>query len=238
MYSCRKQNEKAKRDSGGILVFVKNTLSQYIEVVDKNDEDLLWLKFHKHSDNNSCHLYLCCTYISPKSLGRFQLDEVSKLDKLHHDVMKFKCKVHVMILGDINCKTGTEDDFIDIQPAEQFVAVPDDDDIHISDVIVNNCVNKHHMSKDKIVNENGKQLLNMCKTDNLFIVNGRIGSDLKCDFTCHTARGQSVVDYFIVDGLLLRNISVFSVNKLTPLSDHCSISINLRLDACYSENRK
>ena len=47
VYSCRKQNKKAKLDSGGILVFVKNTLSQYIEVVDKNNEDLLWLKFHK-----------------------------------------------------------------------------------------------------------------------------------------------------------------------------------------------
>ena len=87
----------------------------------------------------------------------------------------------------------------------------------------------------QIVNENGKQLLNMCKTDNFFIVNGRIGSNPKCDFTCHTARGQSVVDYFIVDGLLLRNISVFSVNKLTPLSDHCSISINLRLEACATQ---
>ena len=214
-------------------------MSQYIEVVDKNDEGLLWLKFHKHSDYNSSHLYFCCTYISPKSSGRFQLDDVSKLDKLHNDVMKFNRKGRVMILGDIhvNCRTGTEDDFIDIQPAEQFVVVPDDDDIHISDVIVNNCVNKHRMSEDKIVNENGKQLLNMCKTDNLFIVNGRIGSDPKCDFNCHTARGQSVVhvDYFIVDGLLLRNISVFSVNKLTPLSDHCSIIINMRLDACATQ---
>ena len=35
VYSCRKRNKKAKRDSGRILVFVKNTLSQYIEVVDK-----------------------------------------------------------------------------------------------------------------------------------------------------------------------------------------------------------
>ena len=90
------------------------------------------------------------------------------------------------------------------------------------------------MSEDKIVNENGKQLLNMCKTDNLFIVNGRIGSDPKCDFTCHTARGQT----FIVDGLLLRNISVFSVNRLTPLSDHCSISINMKLDACAPQKRE
>ena len=122
-----------------------------------------------------------------------------------------------MILGDINCTTGTEDDFINIQPAEQLVVVPEDDDIQMSDVIVNNCVNKQRMSEDKIVNENGKQLLNMCKTDNLFIVNGRIGNDPKCDFTCHTARGQSVVDYFKVDGLLLRNISVFSVNKLSYL---------------------
>ena len=48
--------------------------------------------------------------------------------------MKFKGKGRVMILGDINCRTGTEDDFIDIQPAKQFVVVPDDDDIHISDL--------------------------------------------------------------------------------------------------------
>ena len=75
-----------------------------------------------------------------------------------------------MILGDINCRTSTEDDFIDIQPEEQFVVVPDGDDIHINDAIVNNYVNKHRMSEDKIVNENGKQLLNMCKTDNLFMV--------------------------------------------------------------------
>ena len=114
VYSCRKQNKKAKRDSGGILVYVRNMFSQYIEVVDKNDDDLLLLNFHKHSDNNSSHLYFCCTYISPKSSGRFQLDDVSKLDKLHNDVMKFKRKGRVMILGNINCRTGTEDDFIDI----------------------------------------------------------------------------------------------------------------------------
>ena len=28
------------------------------------------------------------------------------------------------------------------------MVVPDNDDIHISDVIVNNCVNKHRMSED------------------------------------------------------------------------------------------
>ena len=66
--------------------------------------------------------------------------------------MKFKRNGRVMILSGINCRTGTEDGVMDIQPAEQFVVVPGDDDIHISDVIVNNCVNKHRMSEDKIVN--------------------------------------------------------------------------------------
>ena len=195
------------------------------------------MKFHKHSDNNYSHLYICFAYISPKSSGRFQLDDVSKLDKLHNDVMKLMRKGSVMIIGDINCRTDTEDDFIDIQPAEQFVVIADHDDIHISD-LVNNCLRKHRVSEDKIVNENGKQLLNMWKTDNMFIVNGRIGSDPKCDFTCHTARGQSVADYVIVDGFLLRNISVFSVNKLCPLSDHCRISIHLKLDACANQETK
>ena len=34
---------------------------------------------------------------------------------------------------------------------------------------------KHRCSDDKIVNENGNELLNMCVCNNLCIVNGRIG---------------------------------------------------------------
>ena len=78
-----------------------------------------------------------------------------------------------------------------------------------------------------MINENRKKLLNICKNDNLFIVNGRIGSSKQCKFTCHTARGQSVVDYIIMDGETLRKVTKFSVDDVTPLSDHSSVRVTL-----------
>ena len=180
MYSCRRKNKNAKRDSGGIMVFIKNSLSKYIEVAEHKDEDILWLKAKTQSGQNSIAIYICCTYISPKSSCRYQLEDVSKLDVLHNNIVKFKNKGHVIILGDINCRTGTEDDFIDVRQVKNFVQGPEDEDIHIDDLIsVNNCVNKQRRSEDNVVNENGRELLKICKTDNIFIVNGRIGNMIR-----------------------------------------------------------
>ena len=43
-YSCRRRDKNAKRDSGGLLVFINNKLSEHVEIAQNNDEDILWLK--------------------------------------------------------------------------------------------------------------------------------------------------------------------------------------------------
>ena len=43
IYSCRRKNKRAKRDSGGIVVFIKNYLSDFIKTKDTSDEDIIWL---------------------------------------------------------------------------------------------------------------------------------------------------------------------------------------------------
>ena len=45
IYSCRKMNKKAKRNSGGILIFLKKKdIDSFISVVQHSDEDIIWLK--------------------------------------------------------------------------------------------------------------------------------------------------------------------------------------------------
>ena len=51
----------------------------------------------------------------------------------HNNIIKLKNKGHVIILGDINCRTGTEDDFIDVLQVKKFIQVPEDEDIRIDD---------------------------------------------------------------------------------------------------------
>ena len=237
-YSCRRRDKNAKRDSGGILVFINNKLSQHIEITENNDEDILSLKVNRKvfPDNND--MYICCTYISPKSSCRYTPDDTCKLDILNSDVFKYKNirSGRIVILGDLNCRTGIENDFIDSQLSNTFVTALDIDGIHIDDIVCEH-IHRQRKSDDQMINENGKKLHNICKNDNLFIVNGRIGSSKQCKFTCHTARGQSVVDYIIMDGETLCKVAKFSVDDVTPLSDHSSVRVTLNTQVEPAYNR-
>ena len=71
-------------------------------------------------------------------------------------------------------------------------------------------VNEH-----KIINQNGRKLLDFCKYIDVFILNGRIGEDKAIGkFTC---KNVSVVDYIITSPVYLKNITnlqVLEFNKL------------------------
>ena len=71
------------------------------------------------------------------------------------------------------------------------------------------------------------ELLALCKRNNLLIANGKIGEYPDGRYTCYTARGQSVVDYLIIDVEPLINVTSFFVNLANPLSDHNSIATTI-----------
>ena len=50
-------------------------------------------------------------------------------------------------------------------------------------------------NRDKYINKNGKNLIELCKMSDLKIVNGRIGKDKYGEYTCQTKQGQSTIDY-------------------------------------------
>jgi hypothetical protein len=88
-------------------------------------------------------------------------------------------------------------------------------------------------SEDAIVNKNGSNLISLCKSFNFKIVNGRFGADKGVGrYTCHTPRGDSLVDYVLVSDTLIPQISNFEVDTLDQtLSDvhsalHTSVSYN------------
>ena len=70
VYSCRRKNKKAKRESGGIIVFIKHAIKDFITLVQNSNEDFIWLKIDKMITGNICDIYLCCAYISPRSSCR------------------------------------------------------------------------------------------------------------------------------------------------------------------------
>ena len=114
LYTCRKKNNRAKRNSGGIIVFIKKCLNKHVSIVQQLDEDILWLRLSKLVTNYEQDLYLCCTYLSPRSSTRYMGDAKRKLELLYEDVVKYRAIGHAMIIGDLNSRTSNLNDFIDI----------------------------------------------------------------------------------------------------------------------------
>ena len=80
-----------------------------------------------------------------------------------------------------------------------------------------------------IINEYGKELLDICTSCQLRILNGRKFGDLSGKYTCHKYNGSSVVDYCIVSDSMYSEITHFKVHPWLPLlSDHSMITVSIK----------
>ena len=112
---------------------------------------------------------LDCIYV-PGECSR-HLD-VENFDKIQNDVLNFKnCDSNIILLGDFNARTVVSEEFVEL------------DNEHNETPFRGN--------RDKITNTNGRFQLDLCKTTEMRIVNGRIGSDKGIEeFTCKTHNGK------------------------------------------------
>ena len=101
--------------------------------------------------------------------------------------------VHILIAGDFNARTGSLDDFI----------MQDDDEtdmyLHILNDMEYNKDSFHspRISRDKEVNDYGKDMINLCCTYGIHMLNGRFSDDPHGSCTCFSSNGASLVDYIL-----------------------------------------
>ena len=87
-------------------------------------------------------------------------------------------------------------------------------------------------SEDKIVNKRGRELLDLCKVNDLLITNGRKVGDLFGKFTSHQWNGSALNDYLLAPVHFMNRIKSFSVGDYVPwLSDHCPIYSTIVLNS-------
>ena len=86
-------------------------------------------------------------------------------------------------------------------------------------------MNRH--SQDKHTNNHGSKLIEICKNNNLFIVNGRFSADRECGK--YTFRKTSVIDYSLVTADTFGILNSFNILDTDPIfSDgHCILSCTL-----------
>ena len=156
-------------------------------------------------------------YIPPNHSSYFDPDT---LPNLENDIHLFKRDYFVVLAGDFNACTGVEHDFINydncnlapggISPPPTIITPRKSFDTHVNDL--------------------GKQLLEMCKSLDLRILNGRCKCDPLGQITFHGNQGFSTVDYIIASHDILYLFKTLVVRQPSPFSDHCQLITWIKID--------
>ncbi len=207
---------KAKKDSGGLCIFVKNEISHCVERLQSASDDILWLKINKH-------IYICCTYLSPEKSSYTKRQTTNILDFLDIDIHKYKKMGKIVLCGDLNARTSTLPDFDTSDKSDTCIPLPN----YFNSDSETPLPIRHN--RDIIVNNYGKWLLENCISNDIMLVNGRFPGDKLGNYTCIKSNGSSVVDYNIISKDLSSAVNTFRVLPLTEYSDHCPISLSMSI---------
>ena len=135
---------------------------------------------------------------------------------------------HVVLLRDFNDRCGDLSDYTTIDDSLSFMFdlqhMQDEDD----EVFIQFDMNNTPLNRNSVDNSYGRQMIEFCKTNNIFILNGRFSSDIvHPKLTC---KNSSTVDYALSSSYIFATILEFKVEDYSFLySDaHCPLSLKLR----------
>ena len=194
------------RNSGGVALLYKNELHNWVSI-EKLTPNLLWFKISKQYVKTSKDIYVCGVFIPPNG-SKYFLPEM--FEDLENDIETFYSQGSILLMGDFNSRTGKYSDCV----SQEGNTIITNDQSHLSSG------STHRNSFDNNINNHGKRLLEICRSADLRILNGRVSGDSLGRATFHGKAGISVVDYAICDQTLFSHILNFIVKEPTYLSDH------------------
>ena len=171
--------------------------------------DYIWCKLDKNFFNTDKHIFICAIYIPPRNSLYFDPDTFHDLE---NHIAKLSEEGYIILTGDFNARAACTFDYID---SDNCPYVPGDNLFPRQNL-------KRRKNFDHHINEHGNSLLDICKTSDLRILNGRSKGDSFGKITYHSPLGISTVDYFIVSHLL-NLVENFIVKQPTIFSDHSQL---------------
>ena len=246
---CRFRKQRSKRDSGGIVMFVRNNIAKGVRSVNWDFEDGALLLLKKEYFNFDEDMYIVFVYMRSNNSTRRDLDNGIDAYDILFEKLAEVCHINssILLAGDMNAhvadhseivfaeRESTEETlyFIDnlIAPLNDMYTF-NDDDFDMYDI------SPIRMNEDKTTNTYGKRLIDICKASGLIFLNGRKGNDrLKGAYTFHNHIGKSTNDYMICSKDALVYITDFNVHNINIWSDHCAISCIIKCNLQhYNDN--
>lgn len=210
------RKQKYLRKSGGIGAFIKEELEQFVTVLETQSEYVLWLKISKVLLRADSDLVIGITYVPPMHSRFFNNDEFEFFEtEISQKCTEFE---NVILTGDFNAQTSNLPDYTEWDSSldNQF-----DLDIetqqYINQKVQMETLNipLHRNARDNKRNNHGYRLVNICKNNNIIILNGRTCNDKQHGKL--TFRNTSTLDYVISSIPLFNKINTFNITELDEL---------------------
>jgi len=220
------QHPRARKPAGGIGVLIRSSLvSKGTVKIVKNSDFTVWIRIKQ----NDTDLFLGGVYIpqldSSSTVSSFQNNNAFNI--VQEEISYFSQQGSVAICGDFNARTGQLPDYIQTPGNDDF------DMISISSIDNLPMYNRH--SDDPKSNKYGKELIELCKSCSMRIMNGYFQNDMSTGaFTCYTPRGKSLIDYLICDTSFYHSLLSFDLEPLCTNSDHRPLVFSVKLSGGVS----
>ncbi|CAG2212881.1 unnamed protein product [Mytilus edulis] len=208
----------------------RNKLKGYLNFINTDCEFVQWVKISKLIINQKTDSLLGCVY-NPPSNSKYSTSE--SFDEVENEMLNIKNieSLNCIIFGDFNAKTGSLPDYI--IPDENLVDIFEfnsDEDIlsYMFDYenLPRNSIPLHRVTSCNCAPNNyGHKLLNVCKRNNMYIANSRVGNDK--GIGKKTCNDTSVIDYLLLSSNLFPVVKEFDIMEFDPLvSDvHCQLHV-------------
>jgi exonuclease III len=111
-YFNRPKHTRATHGSGGIAILIKPHLRPGIKFIPSPNNDYVWVELNRKFFNTQQNIYLCVAYVPPFNSTYTRRLEENILDRIETDVYKYKNKGDIILMGDLNGRTGRNQDYI------------------------------------------------------------------------------------------------------------------------------
>ena len=215
IYSNRKSFQ---RRSGGVGIFIKQNLfptTTKITVKGKLADTCIPVILSNPQLNENL---LCISiYIPPEGSKYSFLEMFDDLEELILAIRNEHMVEKIILLGDLNARTGLTNDSIKFSRHLQ------------QDCGTEPLELRPRANQDRFVNAYGKRLVQLCTTMEMRIMNGRVEGDLMGK---PTSNDSSTIDYIVVSEEAVPCIQSMKVHNFDPLlSDmHCLISVKCQIN--------
>ena len=202
---ARKNNSVKGRKSGGVAIFVReNVPFEKVSATTKGPNSV------SVKAGNVVFLFV---YRPPDGSVYSDKYFFDTLENNLDDIESVSGVEKVFVLGDFNCRTGRKEDYIMWDKTEGM-----------------DCGGSiARENKDVQTNQAGKELLELCKSKGMRIVNGRCNGDFNGESTFVSHLGQSTIDYVLVGENSLDTIKKFTIGSRLE-SSHMPLELCLETE--------